>query len=76
MQRAESSAKRSGPGQRLGLGNDQPKQTMTWNENMLSREEIKLLIGQDTGPMVQFVVQEVPEDEMSEAGGCREERAH
>ena len=49
---------------------------MTWNENMLSREEIKLLIGQDTGPMVQFVVQEVLEDEMSEAGGCREERAH
>jgi len=49
---------------------------MTWNENMLSREEIKLLIGQDTGPMVQFVVQEVLEDEMSEASGCREERAH
>ena len=57
----------------MGLENNQPKQTMTKNENKLSREEIKLLMEQDTDflkPMVQFVVQEVLEAEMSEAVGA------
>ena len=42
---------------------------MTKNENKLSREEIKLLMEQDTDflkPMVQFVVQEVLEAEPTE----------
>ena len=46
---------------------------MTKNENKLSKEEIKLLMEQDTDflkPMVQFVVQEVLEAEMSEAVGA------
>ena len=55
------------------MNNNQPKQTMTKNENKLSKEEIKLLMEQDTDflkPMVQFVVQEVLEAEMSEAVGA------
>lgn len=57
----------------MGLENNQPKQTMTKNESKLSKEEIKLLMEQDTDflkPMVQFVVQEVLEAEMSEAVGA------
>jgi hypothetical protein len=57
----------------LEVNNNQPKQTMTKNENKLSREEIKLLMEQDTDflkPVVQFVVQEVLEAEMSEAVGA------
>ena len=58
----------------MEVNNNQPKQTMTKNENKLSKEEIKLLMEQDTDflkPMVQFVVQEVLEAEMSEAVGGR-----
>jgi len=57
----------------LEVNNNQPKQTMTKNESKLSKEEIKLLMEQDTDflkPMVQFVVQEVLEAEMSEAVGA------
>ncbi len=64
--------KRRGHGRRLEVNNNQPKQTMTKNENKLSKEEIKLLMEQDADflkPMVQFVVQEVLEAEMSEAVG-------
>ena len=54
----------------MEVNNNKPKQTMTKNENKLSREEIKLLMEQDNDflkPMVQFVVQQVLEAEMSEA---------
>jgi len=57
----------------LGLENNQPKQTMTKNESKLSKEEIQLIMEQDTDflkPMVQFVVQQVPEAEMSEVVGA------
>ncbi len=56
-----------------GFENNQPKQTMTKNENKLSKEEIQLIMEQDTDflkPMVQFVVQQVLEAEMSEAVGA------
>jgi hypothetical protein len=57
----------------LGLENNQPKQTMTKNESKLSKEEIQLIMEQDTDflkPMVQFVVQQVLEAEMSEVVGA------
>jgi len=57
----------------LEVNNNQPKQTMTKNQSKLSKEEIKLLMEQDTDflkPMVQFVVQQVLEAEMSEAVGA------
>ena len=52
------------------MKNDQAKQTMTKKQSELSKEEIKLLMEQDTDfmkPMVQLVVQEVLETEPSEA---------
>jgi len=57
----------------LEVNNNQPKQTMTKNENKPSKEEIKLLMEQDTDflkPMVQFVVQEVLQADVSEAVGA------
>jgi hypothetical protein len=59
--------------------NNQPKQTMTKNKNKLSKEEIKSLMEKDPDflkPMLQFVVQEVLEAEMSETVGAEKgERA-
>jgi len=51
------------------LENNQPKQTMTKNQSKLSKEEIQLIMEQDTDflkPMVQLVVQQVLEAEPTE----------
>ena len=53
--------------------NNQPKPTMTKQQIKLSKEEIKSLMEEDTDflkPMVQFIVQEVLEAEMSETVGA------